>query len=309
MYKRVSTALQSTAFRLLLSSFALAWISVSLYGHWPALADAASSNLALLLWGMLLVIPLAILNLFCESKKWIVLLGARDLSIRQAFLQVLSGMCSAFVTPNRIGDVAGRMTLLPRAYHKHAAGSAIAGSILQVSLTAFFGCLGLLLFPLWPEGVFAFEHLYPALVGISLAFALLFALRRPFKAYVNALLRHFGYLFSLPLPSIRSAFLWALARYAIFSTQFVLLLFLLGFTGSWWQAYAGVCLLFACQSMVPGAAFGELGVREVLAVFFFGAFLPHPLMAIVAGLLLWMSNIALPVLCGVGVLGLSLHHD
>jgi hypothetical protein len=102
----------------------------------------------------------------------------------------------------------------------------------------------------------------------------------------------------LPRKRILAVLMWAGLRYLVFSTQFVLALLILGFEGSIAICYAGVFLLYLCQSYIPGASLGELGVREVLAVFIFGASMPYPLLAALAGFIMWAANIAIPVLIG-----------
>ncbi len=92
------------------------------------------------------------------------------------------------------------------------------------------------------------------------------------------------------------AFCWATLRYAIFSTQFVILLVAFGFNGSLIEAYSGVFLLYVIQSYIPGSFLSELGVREVLSVLFFASFFENPLGAPLAAFCLWVLNIGLPIL-------------
>lgn len=292
----------------MLSLAALALLGIVFYQSRDYLTDGVISESIRYAPAFLLVFPLTAANLFCEVKKWQSLLGVRGASLARGFEQVLSGICSGFVTPNRIGEFAGRLAFLPEHLKSKGPAATFTGSFIQGSATALFGILGLLFFPFFPKGFTEVNGLALLVMILALASAAAIYFRmsdqNKFKR-VRAALRYFH---TLERTDFIRATWWALLRYLCFSTQFVLSLYCFGFSGTIIEAYTGVFLLYFCQSFIPGAALGELGIREVLAMVIFGAFLNHPLSAVFAGLTVWLANIGIPVLVGVSITGFSLRH-
>lgn len=309
MYKRVSTAVHTPLFRLSISLIACAVLTVVLLGSWQHLRNILSDNYASIAMSLAIVFPLTGLNLYFEVKKWFALLQTKSLSISQGYLQVLSGICSGFITPNRLGEFAGRMAYLPQRFHPKAPFGAALGSMVQGSITLIFGLVGLIFYPEFPFHLTSLKG--PAIMVILalLAVAAFFIFKAYAKFCIAALAKGRAYLNTVDKQTIAKVIVFALLRYMVFTTQFVLVLFFLGYTGTIMHAFLGVFLLYFCQSIIPGSAMGELGIREVLAMFIFGAFLPHPLLAALAGLLVWLANIGLPVLAGVSILGFSLRNE
>lgn len=272
------------------------------------LADAVFESSMHFMPAFLLIFPLTAANLFCEVKKWHALLGAGTMSVRRGYVQVLSGMCSGFVTPNRIGEFAGRLAFLPEKLKHKGPAATFTGSFLQGSITALFGAIGLVFFPFFPERFTNANGLYFAGLFAVLIAALIFFIISRSDAKYDRLKAAFRYFKALRRTDLIKASGWALLRYLCFSTQFVISLYCFGFSGTLFEAYTGVFLLYFCQSFIPGAALGELGIREVLAMVIFGAFLEHPLAAVFAGLTVWLANIGIPVLAGVSITGFSLRN-
>lgn len=309
MYKRVSTAVHTPLFRLSISLIACAVLTVALLGSWQHLKDILSDNYSSIALSLAIVFPLTGLNLYLEVRKWFALLQTKSMSIAQGYMQVLSGICSGFITPNRLGEFAGRMAYLPQRYHSKAPFGAALGSMVQGSITLIFGLVGLIFYPKFPFHLTSLKGLITIGILSLLAVGAVFIFKAYAKFCFAALAKARAYLSSVDLKTLLEVAFFGAIRYMVFTTQFVLVLFFLGYTGTIMHAFFGVFLLYFCQSIIPGSAMGELGIREVLAMFIFGSFLPHPLLAALAGLLVWLANIGLPVLAGVSILGFSLRNE
>lgn len=306
MYKTLSTALHIPASRLVISMAACTVLGFVVYHNWMDMSIPGTDEMMRLPLVFLLVASLTFFNIYCESQKWRQLVSSELVGIKAAYTQVVAGLCSGFLTPNRVGEFAGRRYMMPHGEKHKAFLVTLAGSGLQGGVTALFGLVGLIYFPLRPvQGGYAFSDW--TYLGLG-AFGLLIFIYVLYKKPNNyqGLLRSLAHLRELPGANILSAGFWAVLRYVIFSTQFVLALLLLGFNGEVAMCYAGVFLLYFCQSYIPGAAFGELGVRELLAVVIFGPWMPNPLLAALAGFIVWAANIGLPVLIGSALYGLRL---
>ncbi len=310
MYKRLFTAIHSNQFKLGLALFGLVGLAVYAFLQKDMLsAMYAAIAIELLPW-LLLLASLTFVNLYAEVRKWLALLHAPQLTLLQGYKQVLSGMCSGFVTPNRIGDFAGRMAQMPPHLLMKAPAAAALGASIQGLVTLAFGAIGLLMYQMPPVLHSIRLHW---MVGFGLVTAIILAVWLP--SALNRGLWHIRlqnsvtYFKQLKSRAVRAAVKWAILRYIIFSTQFVLALYTFGYGGGLHQAYGGVFVLFFCQSFIPGPALGELGIREVLSVVLFAHFMPHHTAAVLAGFSLWLVNIGLPVLVASGWMGFKSLHN
>ncbi len=279
----------------------LGWKNISKldFFSWQLIADNG--------WVVMLILSLTFLNLFCEMEKWRVLIGRNELKKTLAFKAILYGICSGIMTPNRLGEFAGRISVLPKPIRKKATIMTVAGSGIQGIVTGVLGIVGLLTFPVLPK-LSAYTEInlsqFLPIALIILAISFFFWFRQPLKQHIHGVIRH---LKQLSNQKLFRAMTWALLRYTVFSAQFAIALYSVGFSASLPICFAGIFLLYFCQSYIPFTAFGELGVREVLAVLIFGSYLPNPMLAVLATLIVWIANIGLPVMAGALTLRFSKH--
>ncbi len=302
MYKTLSIALTrpglriaSALFMLVIIGFAVAENGVPLFqtgnGIWPELPFA-----------LLIVFAITPLNLYCETRKWSILMGAGHIPFSLALKQVLAGLCAGFVTPNRIGEFAGRLYKMPQHLIKKGATMALAGSAIQSSITLLFGLVAIFMFPLVPNSIKAWSASWELIFAVFLllficivAIHLPVVRRRIYEAW--RLLR------TVNLSTLFHALKWGILRYLVFTAQFIFILKFFGCELSGKDCFFGVALLYFCQSIVPGAAFGELGVRETLSIAIFGAFMPGALMPAIVALIIWLANIVIPVVAASLIFG------
>ncbi len=96
--------------------------------------------------------------------------------------------------------------------------------------------------------------------------------------------------------------LYSVLRYVIFTIQFTLVMMALT-TVPVFVIVAGVSWIFLAKSVLPGFNFlADLGIREFSAVFFFSALGHDTLPVVMASLLIWLINIAIPSLTGAVIL-------
>jgi len=288
MYKRVSIALQNPKVSITLRLATLTLLGSLAWFKFKGLEFASHWIEISLLFPLLIAALLSVLNLSTETAKYRSLLGKNRIDFMDSFRSVLAGMSVGIWTPNRVGEFVGRLRYAPDGEKKRSMGATIAGSFLQGGVTILFGCVGLFLFEFNMETPFDLN----IFLGFGLIFALAVALI--FRKGPIARLRKKHY--EVNGTELLLAFAWAILRYAIFSTQFVVLLFAFGFNGTLLEAFSGVFLLYAIQSYIPGSFLSELGVREVLSVLFFASFFENPIGAPLAAFCLWTLNIGLPIL-------------
>jgi uncharacterized membrane protein YbhN (UPF0104 family) len=263
-----------------------------LFQHWNSHEAVFSSTFSFPWFAFLLVSILMPLNWFLEVQKWRML---RQLDWKRAWGDVLAGQGLAMVSPNRIGDGVARVSRAPNE-ERIAAGSSFAlGSASQFLITLIAGSFALSCLPKLPL-LQGFDSFLVVLAGTSsLALLLLF---------------FFPGLLSICLPESKfgtiaqhsfSLRIWLLllsfARYAIFSSQFAILVVALSPELLLLKVYACIGVTYLISSMVPATVLGELGVRESSAVIAFST-LGNPGSALAAVALLWVINLGIPSLAG-----------
>ncbi len=235
MYKRVSIALRNPKVSITLRLATLTLLGSLAWFKFKGLEFASGWIQVSLLFPLLVAALLSSFNLSTESAKYQSLFGKDRIDFMNSFRSVLAGMSVGIWTPNRVGEFVGRLRYAPYGEKKRSMGATVTGSFLQGGVTVLFGCVGLMLFD--------FNMEMPVNLNMVLAGAMLFALAVVliFRKGPIARLRKKHY--EVNGTELLVAFTWATLRYAIFSTQFVILLFAFGFSGTLLEAYFRVFLL------------------------------------------------------------------
>jgi hypothetical protein len=260
-------------------------------------------------WLLLLTVVLIPVNWGLETWKWRALAGKLEaIPYWRAYRGVMTGLCLGFITPNRVGDYAGRILELRTDRRTDAIGAVFLGRVSQMLITLCIGSLGLFYlsarFPdnpgsggLWLAGILTVA-LAVALLGGLLYSRLLPRVMgwvrplRPLKPYLAVLETYSP-------ADIGRVLLISLLRYTVFSVQFGLLLSLFGVRLSLPETVAGVAATYLLKSLLPSFnALGDLGLREVSALYFFSLFGQQHLPVLTASLSLWLLNIAFPAVVG-----------
>lgn len=247
---------------------------------------------------LLPVIILMLLNWIIEAKKWQLLTqNYSPLSLTKAFTSVLSGISTALFTPNRVGDFIGRVSHLPKEHRKKGMISSFYGSYSQWLLTIVMGWIA------WMQlGMQLVEsrNVYLAVSGsyflLIIGLFILF-LGKGFR--LSIFNRWKGYLNQPPSVRLRMKLLaLSLFRYFIFTLQFFLLLQLFGVDLNYGLVMSKLGLFYLITSMIPSTFWGEIGIKESLAVWVFSGVIINSLIIITVTLLLWVINLLIPSIGG-----------
>ncbi|WP_439882248.1 lysylphosphatidylglycerol synthase domain-containing protein [Pontibacter sp. MBLB2868] len=267
---------------------------------------ALESPLLILVLYTALLIPV---NWGFEARKWH-LLGQKlePMSYVRAYRAVMVGLTLGFITPNRLGDYAGRVLELKCKQRLEAIGAIFIGRYCQLVATILVGTVGLSYFILrfnwvqYPAVTMSLLLLLLVLCGASL---LLLYHARAMVAVVAAikplkpLVRYLAIMGAYSKTEI-SQLLWlSLGRYLVFLVQFILLLILYGVKLNPMEYISGVSGTFFLKSVVPSVSLlSDLGVRELSAMYLFGLLGQARLQVLSASLSLWLLNIAVPSAIG-----------
>jgi len=241
---------------------------------------------------------LMLINWLLESKKWQLLTkDYHRLSLKESFLSVLSGISTALFTPNRIGDFIGRVSHLPNEHRKKGMISSFYGSFSQWLLTIIMGWIAWLQLGsklVESQSLFVLISLFYFIIAGALLLLFLSGKVSLFKFVKNKL--NFD---NPPSTTIRiKLILFSFLRYLIFTTQFYLLFRLLGLNLDYALVLSKLGLFYLLTSLVPSTFWGELGIKESVAVWVFSGIVFNSLLIVCATLLLWFINLLVPAIAG-----------
>jgi hypothetical protein len=248
---------------------------------------------------LLLVIP----NIALEGRKWMITMQQHErVHFMQAIQSVTAGIALGIITPNRIGDIAGKALFL-KTYDK--VKGAVVSFISSVAQTLSIVCCGS--FGLW---ILAYDQhsinmpwFYGGLIFIAVGLGMLYYIYinihwikriiswKKITVYVDA----FTHYTSRELTSLLGL---SLLRFGVFNLQYFLLLHFFNVPIPAHQAFPALAAIFVVQAFVPSFILIEMGVRGATALFFLGLYSAHSSGILLAAYTLWIINIMLPGLMG-----------
>lgn len=254
---------------------------------------------------------LLVANVWFQFAKWKTVVHAvkPDVPERELWLSLFSGFSFAMVTPVRIGEFGARAWAIPSSSQSLLIGLTVVDKFFSAIVTVVFGVYGLTVF-------FVGQHALPAwtipvalMTGIAIAASLIIGLGN-----VPSLLSRVGELTLLHRWKHRFAaaseamkkidrwrafvlFFWTVLFYCTFVIQFFLLLNAFG-DSEGGITLAAIATIMVVKTVIPSVTFGELGIREGVAVFFLPMIGIAAAHAFNAAMLLFTLNVFLPAVVG-----------
>lgn len=274
-----------------------------IYTEWDKLLDAFSVYVQQPLV-ILLVIILMPINWMIEALKWKISIGSFIyISFGQAIIGVLTGISLGFVTPHAVGDYFARIWTISHQDRKKTIGPVMVNRLAQLIPTAVFGIFALSLVSshIKFSKVLIFDSypLYVILISCSFLFFLLIVFNK-YGKHLKRISAYFSVLKQVSISTYIKLVLLSFIRYGVFSLQFIILLSLFELEISLSDQFLGVAFIFLSKSVLPTFNFfNDLGIREFSAVLFFDLYTIDTSPIILASLILWFINIAIPAIIGV----------
>lgn len=265
------------------------------------------------LW-LLLIISLTITNWAIEAIRWKVLLShIQKISFFTSLKAIFSGMSLAIVTPNKLGDFAGRIIYLPPNKKVAGALSTLIGGFAQTTIAFIFGCIGLIYFHLHYPQQWTFIFLIIGILTLSFILWSYFNFSKwSLKLRKNKKFR------------IMKILAWTLSRYnkkqllkvlglsafkfACYNFQFAIIIYILGIPIIPSQAIFLIPLMFWLITLIPSFFLADIGVRSFIShlIFIESGFVENDLAVIGASICIWVLNLIIPALIGLSLIGIKL---
>ena len=255
-------------------------------------------------WGidkMLWLIPVTILmiaNWSFEAIKWRILINPfYKITFTNAFKSIWSGVSTALSTPNRFGDFIGKISHMPKEHRKKGLISSFYGSYSQWLITMLMGWVGWLFYG---EQIIENANIRRSLSIIGAFVIFLSGFLFISKRSVNVVPKKWsGYFSDAPdLNSKAKIVFLSFLRYLAFATQFYLLIRFFGVELGYATVFLKITLFYLITSLVPMTFWGEIGVKESVAVWVFSGLIYNSLIIISVTLLLWLINLIIPAIAG-----------
>lgn len=267
-------------------------------------------------WFWPLMLALTVLNWGLEAAKWRRLMGRLQwMGLGRSFAATLAGTSIGLVTPNRTGEVVGRVLFLAPEHRWQGSFATLLGSIAQFATTVVIGVVAM---GLWwgrssvSTGMAPWGGAVLALLGTAVAVVTLVLYFQPHLLlrlilmfpFLGRLRRAARVLQGYARAELAAVLGLSMARYAIFCFQY--LLFLSVFAGMGWVVGLwAVPVIYLVVTLVPTMMLTELGVRGSVAVAVLAPWGGEPAMVLLSSFGVWAVNLALPALAGAVVILLA----
>jgi len=262
-------------------------------------------------WWLTGVFVLLPLNWLLEAAKWKQLVSTvQILNLGDALKGVFAGISTGFLTPNRVGELVGRVMYLNADNRKAGVTLSVLNSLTQNIILVLCGVPALVLFLRASQGKIELNStLYLIILAVSL---LIFGLIYFMLPRFSRLLKQSRYsekikvftdcLSAYNKQDLLRIMLISLGRYLVFCTQFFFMLRFMGVELSVWQALISIPTTYLLVTFTPSLAFSEVAVRSSYAVLVIGVFSGQVVSIALAGMCIWLVNFVIPMLAGAVVL-------
>jgi MFS family permease len=262
---------------------------------WKLLLSNISSNYYILI----IVIVFTGINWGLEAIKWLLIVNKiQAFTFFKAFKSVVSGIVIGLFTPNRVGEYGGRILYLEPSNRISGIVGAVTGNLSQLLITICFGIVSGVFFL---DDYLDINYSYLLLIILPLLLWMFFKIDKlpsvfksfTFKKYIESL-EHFS------RNELLKLLLYSFLRYFVFFLQFYLLLTVFDINISFFSALLSIPLIFLIISIIPTFALVEWGIRGSASLYFLSFYSDNSTGILAAATILWIFNIAIPALAGVG---------
>ncbi len=277
------------------------------FSQYPDLVEQCSNVSLSRLWWLVGIVVLLPLNWLLEAVKWQRLTAnVQSLSLFTSIKAVLAGISTGFFTPNRVGELVGRVMFLSEDNRKSGVTLSLVNSLTQNLIMALCGAPACLLFFTQTNGTVEanITHYLLFVVGFLVLFGLFYfalpRLSRHFKSnrFAQIILPFTDCLAGYSFWQLAAIILISLVRYLVFCVQFFFMLRFFGVHLAPWQALIAIPTTYLFVTFTPSFAFSEAAVRSSYAVLVIGAFSGQVVSIALAGLCIWLINFVIPMMVG-----------
>ena len=278
--------------------------------YWNELKNSFSSLSFIRILFLVSVLILMPVNWMLEARKWQFLTqNILNISFKNSIKAVLAGLNTGYITPNRIGEFAGRIIFLPTNHRVAGIVLSLVNSLTQNIIITVFGIAGAIVYFSKYSSENNFNtYLIVLGVGIIIAIAVYFtfpAMSRKLKSgNISEKIKQILYVFSnFKAEQLFKILGVSTIRYFVFCLQFFLMLQFFNIEITGFQAFIAIPTMYLLITFTPSFAASEPAIRSSIAALVIGAFSTNEIGIILTGILIWLINFVVPMLAGSVVVG------
>lgn len=247
------------------------------------------------------------INLMLEALKWQRLVArTMHLSTKQAIKAILVGYSTGFNTPNRIGEMLGRMLYVKKEYRKITAFYAFINSLTQNLIICFLGIPAALYFFINTDdnSLYTFRsYLFIASFIVTVMFIAYMLFPQFLKnKQIQSIFPFLTDIQHLSLKKLIEICGLTFIRFVVFCLQLYFMLHFFSVDITFQNALIAIPASYLFITITPSMAFSEASIRSSFAVFFIGAYSSNIAGIAFAGLTLWLLNFGVPMLVGLKII-------
>lgn len=285
---------------------------------WRLKADATTENLqlirtSLLSWNSLLLLSISVLlfplNWLLESYKWMLITAQTEkISLVTASRSVYAGICIGNLAPGRATEFLAKIHFFKPENKLTITVLHFVNGMFQLSVTIFFGMLGIMLRSLvnqQKESFLSYVAIVLSVLVMLVFVMILFNINR-FVPWIYKRFNSANYEDVRPInwsgKLLINLFGLSVIRYVVFTFQFICILYIFSGSAELIQLLVSIWIYFLFTTIIPMFSIIEAAVRAAIALIVFNGFgMSNAALAIVA-ILLWVINIVFPSIVGYWVL-------
>ncbi|MGK6349885.1 lysylphosphatidylglycerol synthase domain-containing protein [Parapedobacter sp. DT-150] len=253
------------------------------------------------------VVLMMFANWLLEAVKWRYLCRPVErISLWKAVQSVFCGLTWAIFTPNRIGEYGGRVMFLKPRKRIFGAVAMGVGALAQLVMTSVAGSLSIAWFVnrFFDISIIAGVALWLLAIAYAGFFLTLYFNVRWISSWIKRIgfLKRFQRFFEILTRysprELTVVFLNSLARFAIFTSQYCILMLVIIPDIRFMPMLLMIFILFFVQSALPTLDLFDFGVRSVTASYLYAHITGQDIAVMAIASCIWFINLILPAILG-----------
>ena len=240
---------------------------------------------------LLIILLLSIANRYLEILKWKNLVSfIEPITTFEATKQVLAALTAGIITPNGIGEYAGKALYYEKSKTKLIVFLNFICNGIQMVLTIIFGIIGLFIIGYWKWSLL--------LIGVSAILILIYFVSKNITIKGYSISDFVKKINEIPKQIHRKNVLLGFSRYLVFSHQYYFLFVVLDVHLPYITLISTIAVVYFLASSLPSFQMFDFAVKGSVALFFFGKHDINEWIILFVSTLMWFLNVVLPVLIG-----------
>lgn len=287
--------------RIIIGAFAILYIVWKLKSFFVDNDFAIDLNNINLLY-ILFTLFLMFINWGIESYKWMCLVNLKNsISFISSFSSILSGITVSLITPNRIGEIPGRVYLLKDSNKKELILLTSIGAFAQLIITLILGLFSIFfVFSFYISNLSSYYYIFFVAISMGLIF---FYFKFNRFSYILKKIpffkKHEIFNVDIPLPTLIVVLVLSGIRFFVFTLQYWLVLKAFNINLFSLNEILLIPFCFLLASSIPTLLLSEIGVRTSVAIFVFSVVSNDIISITFSSIIIWVINIALPATLGI----------